>query len=107
MVKGSFTAQTRAILKGRNFDLYMINVDGTGNERVTYADTFDGFPMFSLHDGGKKFVFCSNRFNAKQGETNVFICHGHRIKQCQMSKSKCQMLFYLKSFFSLSLDYMD
>lgn len=60
--------------KGRNFDLYMINVDGTGNERITYNDTFDGFPMFSLHDGGKKFVFCSNRFNAKQGETNVFIC---------------------------------
>lgn len=60
--------------KGRNFDLYMINIDGTGNERVTYNDTFDGFPMFSLHDGGKKFVFCSNRFNAKQGETNVFIC---------------------------------
>lgn len=60
--------------KGRNFDLYMINVDGTGNERITYGETFDGFPMFSLHDGGKKFVFCSNRFNAKQGETNVFIC---------------------------------
>ena len=60
--------------KGRNFDLYMINVDGTGNERITYGETFDGFPMFSLHDGGKKFVFCSNRFNANQGETNVFIC---------------------------------
>lgn len=60
--------------KGRNFDLYMINVDGTGQERITYNNTFDGFPMFSLHDGGKKFVFCSNRFNAKEGETNVFIC---------------------------------
>ncbi len=60
--------------KGRNFDLYAINVDGTGNERITYNSTFDGFPMFSLHDGGKKFVFCSNRFNAKEGETNVFIC---------------------------------
>lgn len=60
--------------KGRNFDLYAINVDGTGQERITYGDTFDGFPMFSLHDGGKKFVFCSNRFNAKEGETNVFIC---------------------------------
>lgn len=60
--------------KGRNFDLFMINIDGTGNERVTYNDTFDGFPMFSILDGGKKFVFCSNRFNAKQGETNVFIC---------------------------------
>jgi TolB protein len=60
--------------KGRNFDLYSINVDGTGQERITYGETFDGFPMFSLHDGGKKFVFCSNRFNAKQGETNVFVC---------------------------------
>lgn len=60
--------------KGRDFDLYMINIDGTGNERITFNDTFDGFPMFSLHDGGKKFVFCSNRFNAKEGETNVFIC---------------------------------
>lgn len=60
--------------KGRNFDLYLINVDGTGNEQITYNETFDGFPMFSLHDGGKKFVFCSNRFNAKQGETNVFVC---------------------------------
>ncbi|NOS84620.1 MAG: hypothetical protein HOP31_05720 [Ignavibacteria bacterium] len=60
--------------KGRNFDLFLINSDGTGNEQITFNDTFDGFPMFSLHDGGKKFVFCSNRFNAKQGETNVFIC---------------------------------
>jgi Tol biopolymer transport system component len=60
--------------QGRNFDLYIINIDGTGLERVTYNDTFDGFPMFSLNDGGKKFVFCSNRFNAVQGETNVFIC---------------------------------
>lgn len=60
--------------KGRNFDLFLINADGTGNEQITFNDTFDGFPMFSLHDGGKKFVFCSNRFNAKQGETNVFIC---------------------------------
>lgn len=59
--------------KGRNFDLYSINIDGTGLERITYNDTFDGFPMFSL-DGSGKFIFCSNRFNAKQGETNVFVC---------------------------------
>ena len=59
--------------KGRNFDLYGINIDGTNLERITYNDTFDGFPMFAL-DGSSKFIFCSNRFNAKQGETNVFIC---------------------------------
>ncbi|MDQ3486505.1 MAG: hypothetical protein M3468_02075, partial [Acidobacteriota bacterium] len=33
--------------KGRNFDLYLINIDGTGLERVTFNGTFDGFPMFS------------------------------------------------------------
>ena len=33
--------------KGRNFDLYLVNVDGTGLERVTFNETFDGFPMFS------------------------------------------------------------
>ena len=27
---------------GRNFDLYKINVDGTGLERITFNDTFDG-----------------------------------------------------------------
>lgn len=55
----------------REFDIYLINVDGTGLERVTYNTTFDGFPMWS-HDG-KKFVFCSNRDNTQQGETNVFV----------------------------------
>jgi TolB protein len=56
---------------GRNFDLYMINVDGTGLEQITFNETFDGFPMFTKD--GKKLVFCSNRFNKKEGETNVFI----------------------------------
>ena len=30
-----------------NFDLAIVNIDGTGLERVTYNDSFDGFPMFS------------------------------------------------------------
>ena len=48
---------------GGNFDLYLINVDGTGLEQVTFSTTFDGFPMFS--PDGKKLVFASNRHSMK------------------------------------------
>lgn len=57
--------------KGRNFDLWSVRSDGTDLERLTYNPTFDGFPMFS--PDGRKLVFCSNRHNAKPGETNVFL----------------------------------
>ena len=57
--------------KGRDFDLYTVNVDGTGLERVTWNPTFDSFPMFS--PDGKKLVFASNRNAAKEGDTNIFI----------------------------------
>ena len=49
----------------------MINVDGTGLERISFNDTFDGFPMFS--PDGRLLVFASNRNQAKEGDTNVFI----------------------------------
>ena len=48
----------------------MINTDGTGFEQITFNETFDGFPMFTKD--GKHLVFCSNRFNQKEGDTNVF-----------------------------------
>jgi Tol biopolymer transport system component len=56
---------------GRNFDLYLINVDGTGLERVTTHPEFDGFPMFT--SDGSRLVFASNRHNRQQGDTNVFV----------------------------------
>ncbi|HQR47674.1 MAG TPA: hypothetical protein PK598_16890, partial [Thermoanaerobaculia bacterium] len=57
--------------RGRNFDLFAVNADGTGLEQITTNPTFDGFPMFS--PDGKKLVFCSNRHNARPGDTNVFL----------------------------------
>ena len=41
--------------KGRDFDLYSINIDGTGLERITFFEGFDGFPMFSP-DGKYSFL---------------------------------------------------
>ena len=57
--------------KGRNFDLYLVNIQTLETERVTSYEGFDGFPMFS-HDG-KTLVFASNRFGKVKGDTNVFI----------------------------------
>jgi Tol biopolymer transport system component len=61
---------------GRSFDLYLVALDGPGLERVTTFtnekhDDFDGFPMFS--PDGKTLVWCSNRFNDRPHETNVFM----------------------------------
>jgi len=64
-------ASNAANPRGNNFDLFLVNVDGTGKEQVTFSETFDGFPMFS--PDGKKLVFASNRHSAKEGDTNLFI----------------------------------
>jgi len=57
--------------RGRNFDLFLVNVDGSGLEQVTAYSDFDGFPMFSRD--GRKLVWESNRSGRVQGETNIFI----------------------------------
>jgi TolB protein len=56
---------------GREFDLYMIGVDGTGLERITHTPDFDGFPVFS--PDGRWLVWGSNRNMSHEGNTNVFI----------------------------------
>lgn len=55
----------------REFDLWAINEDGSGLERITHSPDFDGFPMFS--PDGKRLAFASNRRGKVRGETNVFI----------------------------------
>ena len=57
--------------RGRNFDLYAVSIETKEVERITQEETFDGFPMFSRDQ--KYLVFASNRGNAKEGETNVFL----------------------------------
>ncbi len=57
--------------QGRNFDIFMINDDGSGLEKVVADSTFDGFPVFS--PDGKHLVFASNRSSKVRGETNLFI----------------------------------
>ncbi|MBA2407934.1 MAG: PD40 domain-containing protein, partial [Chitinophagales bacterium] len=57
--------------RGFPFNLYLINLDGTGLEKVTYSNMFDAFAMFS--PDGKYLVFCSNRNNGGTRDTNVFV----------------------------------
>jgi Tol biopolymer transport system component len=49
----------------------MINVDGTGLEKISHSKTFDAFPVFS--NDGKHLVFSSNRNNGGNRSTNLFI----------------------------------
>lgn len=56
---------------GHNFELYLINADGSGLERITYNKVFDSFPMFS--PDGSKLVFGANRNPHKPRATDVFI----------------------------------
>lgn len=59
-----------------NFELFLVdaNAEKAGAdqlERITFNDTFDGFPMFS--PDGTKLIFASNRHDNKPNETNIFI----------------------------------
>jgi Tol biopolymer transport system component len=49
----------------------MVNVDGTGLERLTFGARFDSFPMISRD--GKKLIFASTRNAKETREFNIFI----------------------------------
>lgn len=63
--------ETKARSAVDQFDLWLINEDGSGLERVTTNDSFDGFPMFS--PDGKHLAFASNRYGTEYGETSIFV----------------------------------
>ena len=56
---------------GRDFNLFLVNEDGSGLEQVTFCPSFDGFPMF--HPDGRRLIFASNRANARPRDTNLFL----------------------------------
>jgi TolB protein len=56
---------------GHNFELYLMNSNGSGIERITFNNVFDSFPMFS--PDGKKLVWASNRNPEKPRATDIFI----------------------------------
>lgn len=57
--------------RGREFDLWMVDVDGGNLEQITFSEGFDGFPMWA--PDGKTFVFGSNRHNTGPQDTNIFV----------------------------------
>jgi Tol biopolymer transport system component len=58
--------------RGREFDIWAIDVAGTRLERITTAPGFDGFPLFS--PDGKRLAFSSNRATPPGAhDTNVFV----------------------------------
>ena len=57
--------------RSRDFDLFLVDLDGENLRQITYSDVFDGFPMFS--PDGTKLAFASNRYGTVEGDTNIFI----------------------------------
>ena len=45
--------------------------DRNRDEKITYNETFDGFPMFT--GDGRHLIFASNRNHKVRGETNLFL----------------------------------
>jgi TolB protein len=56
---------------GRRFELFLINIDGTGLEQITEFGGFTSFPEFS--PDGRRLVFCSDWKARQRYEFNIFV----------------------------------
>ena len=63
--------ETEAFIRGRKFELYMVNPDGTGLEQVTNFGGFTSFPEFS--PDGNKLVYASDAGAKQRYEFNIFV----------------------------------
>ena len=57
--------------RGYDFQLYMVDEDGTNLTQLTSESVFNAFAMFSPN--GKQIVWCSNRNNGGTRDTNIFV----------------------------------
>ena len=57
--------------RGFPFNMYLIDLEGKGLEKISRDKGFDAFPMFS--SDGKKIIFASNRNNGGTRDTNLFV----------------------------------
>jgi len=57
--------------RGSDFQLFMIDEDGSNLEQITTESIFNFLPMFSPYE--KQLVFSSNRNNGGGRATNLFI----------------------------------
>ena len=67
----SSNAETRGDGGRPSFHLYLVNEDGTAQERLTTKGHFNSFPMFS--PDGKRLVWVSDRDATAPGEFNIYL----------------------------------
>ena len=70
----------------------MINLDGSGQQRITFYPDFDAFPMFT--SDGKRLVWASNR-NGKVPPKRTFSSRTGRSKRHNVSwyTNRCLVCF--------------